>query len=96
MALTRSFKDTVKERATRDAEFRKSLLEESVECLLGGDIETGKSILRHYINATVGFEELGTLSGKSPKASCACLAAVEIPQPITFLKLFKRYRSGRV
>ena len=68
MALTRSFKNTLKERAAHDAEFRKSLLEESVECMLGGDMETGKSMLRDYINITVGFEELGALSGKSPKS----------------------------
>jgi DNA-binding phage protein len=68
MALTRSFKDTIKERASNDAGFRESLLKESVECMLGGDVETGKGILRNYINATIGFEELGTLSGKSPKS----------------------------
>jgi hypothetical protein len=33
-ALTQDFRDTIRARATRDAEFRKELLRESVECAL--------------------------------------------------------------
>jgi DNA-binding phage protein len=36
--------------------------------MLAGDIETGKALLRDYINATIGFEELGNLIHKSPKS----------------------------
>jgi hypothetical protein len=55
MALTRDFKETIRARAERDPKFRKELLREGVECMLGGDIATAKTILRDYINATVGF-----------------------------------------
>jgi DNA-binding phage protein len=58
MALTRDFKTTVRARAARDRKFRKELLREGVECMLGGDIVTGKAILRDYINATIGFAEV--------------------------------------
>jgi DNA-binding phage protein len=58
MALTRDFRDTIRERAQRDASFRRALLEEAVELLLAGDVETGQSLMRNYINATVGFPEL--------------------------------------
>ncbi len=68
MALTRSFKDTIRTRAACDPEFRESLLRESVECMLTGDVDTGKSVLRDYINGTIGFEELGIRVGKSPKS----------------------------
>ena len=68
MALTRDFKDTIQARALRDTEFRHGLLVESIECILIGDVETGKSLLRDYINATIGFEELGTITHKSPKS----------------------------
>ena len=68
MPLTRKFKDTVQARAERDPAFREGLLKEGVECLLAGDVETGKVVLRDYINATMGFEELGTLTGKPPKS----------------------------
>ncbi|WP_456380490.1 hypothetical protein [Thiolapillus sp.] len=45
-------------RAQRDSAFHKALLQEGVECLLAGDIDTGKAVLRYYINAMIGFEEL--------------------------------------
>ena len=58
MPLTRDFKETIRARAIRDKKFRKELLREGVECLLAGDTATGKTILRDYINATVGFAEV--------------------------------------
>ncbi len=57
MALTRDFKVTIQARVERDPAFREALLKEGVECLLSGDVETGKAVLRDYINATIGFEE---------------------------------------
>ena len=68
MALTRDFKETIQARVERDPAFREELLKEGVECLLSGDVDTGKSVLRDYINATIGFEELGNLTDKSPKS----------------------------
>ena len=68
MPLTRDFKETVQVRARRDAAFREGLLREGVECLLSGDLDTGKVVLRDYINATIGFEQLGSLTNKSPKS----------------------------
>ena len=57
MPLTREFKETVQARLRSDRKYRKELLREGVECLLSGDLDTGKAILRDYINATIGFEE---------------------------------------
>lgn len=68
MALTKNFKDTVKARAERDATFRAALLTEAAEQLLAGDLETGKAILRDYINATVGFDKLATETGTPAKS----------------------------
>jgi DNA-binding phage protein len=68
MALTREFKDTVKARAARDADFREALLIAAAEQLLAGDLETGKAVLRDYINATVGFERLARETGTPPKS----------------------------
>jgi len=67
MALTKNFKDTIQVRAQRDPAFRKALLQEGVECLLAGDVNTGKAVLRDYINATTGFEELSRVFDKSSK-----------------------------
>ena len=41
---------------------------EGIECLLSGDLDTGKAILHDYINATIGFQALGSLTEKSPKS----------------------------
>ncbi len=61
MALTRDFKETIQARVERDPAFREELLKEGVEYLLSGDVDTGKAVLRDYINATIGFDELAGL-----------------------------------
>jgi len=58
MPLTRDFKETIRARVERDPKFRKELLREGIESMLSGDLATAKTILRDYINATVGFTEL--------------------------------------
>ncbi len=52
MALTKSFRETVQKRVKNDPAFRTQLLEEALNCFLEGDINTGKSLLRDYLNAT--------------------------------------------
>jgi DNA-binding phage protein len=44
------------------------LLGEAMQMLLDGDLEEGRSALRSCINATIGFEKLGTALGISPKS----------------------------
>lgn len=68
MVLTRDFRETIQVRVQRDRAFRKELLREAVECMLSGDIETGKAVLRDYINATVGFAKLAEVTHHSPKS----------------------------
>ena len=58
MTLTRDFRETIRSRAQREPAFRRALLQEAVELLLAGDVETGQGLVRNYINATVGFQEL--------------------------------------
>lgn len=62
MALTRGFRVTLLERAQKDAEFRKAMLKEGIDTMLAGDVETGKAILRDYINAAVGFGPLSEIT----------------------------------
>lgn len=68
MALTRDFKETVKDRADRDPEFRNELLTEALEAIVCGEVEFAKLLLRDYINATEGFESVGKAVEKSPKS----------------------------
>ena len=58
MPLTHHFKETIRARAQREPKFRQALLREAVESYLTGDLETGKSVLRDYVNATIGFQAL--------------------------------------
>ena len=78
--MTKDFKATVQARVARDPKFRQELLRESVECLLAGDLETGKALLRDYINATIGFEELSDLTQTPPKSLMRMLGPKGNPQ----------------
>jgi hypothetical protein len=80
MPLTRDFKETVRARAARDPKFRKHLLQEAVDSMLAGDVDTGKIVLRDYINATIGFDELGAITHKSPKSLMRMLGPTGNPQ----------------
>ncbi len=55
MAKTGSFKELVQTRVKNDKKFAEALLREGIDAMLSGDVETGKTILRDYIKATVGF-----------------------------------------
>jgi DNA-binding phage protein len=68
MALTRNFKETVMERATRDEEYRKGLLMEAVNEMLEGNLDVGRAVLRDYINATITFPALAQRLNKSSKS----------------------------
>jgi len=80
MALTRDFKETIRARVRRDPGFRKALLREGIENFLSGDVETGKIILRDFINATVGFTELGAATHRSAKSLMRMLGPRGNPQ----------------
>jgi hypothetical protein len=67
MALTRDFKETIRARVERDPKFRKELLREGIQSMLAGDIDTGMTILRDYINTTVGFTELAEATWFRPR-----------------------------
>ena len=80
MALTRDFKATVQARVQADPAFRDALLREGIETLLSGDVDTGKAILRDYIKATVGFEQLGAETGSSAKSLIRMFGPTGNPQ----------------
>jgi hypothetical protein len=80
MPLTKSFNETVKANLQKSTEFRRALLREAVGCMVAGDVETGKSVLRQYINGTVGFIQLGADLGKSPKVLMRMFSPAGNPQ----------------
>jgi len=80
MALTREFRQTVQARVQRDPAFANALLGEAVQAMVAGDLESGKSLARDYINATVGFEHLGRRLDVSPKSLMRMFSASGNPQ----------------
>ena len=93
MSLTRDFRETIKARAERDSAFREELLREGAECLLSGDLETGKAVLRDYVNAAVGFRALGGLTGKSPKSLMRMLGPNGNPQARNLFDIIARLQK---
>jgi hypothetical protein len=79
MALKRSFRETIQEQL-RDGEFRREFLREAAANIVAGDLETTKSVLREYINGTLGFIALGVALGKSPKSLMRMLSPEGNPQ----------------
>jgi hypothetical protein len=77
---TRKFSDLVKADLETSAEYRGALLGEAVSCMVSGDVETGKIVLREYVNGTVGFLELGAALGRSPKSLMRMLGPQGNPQ----------------
>jgi hypothetical protein len=80
MPLTKDFNETVREQLEKSEEFRRALLREAVGCMISGDVETGKSVLRKYINGTIGFIKLGADLGRSPKVLMRMFSARGNPQ----------------
>lgn len=80
MPLTKDFNETIRENLQKSEGFRRALLKEAVSCMIEGDLETGKSVLRKYINGTVGFIKMGTDLGRSPKVLMRMFSAKGNPQ----------------
>ena len=59
--------DIWREQAQCDPEFRKMMLPDTIDLLLGGEVRVGKISLHHCIYATIGYEKLGELMGKTPE-----------------------------
>lgn len=87
MPLTKAFTETIKEQLQKDEGFRRALLREAIGCLVSGDVETGKTVLRDYINGTIGFLKLGKALGRSSKSLMRMLGPKGNPQLRNFFEI---------
>jgi DNA-binding phage protein len=94
MPLTRQFKETVQARLQSDRKYRKELLREGVECLLRGDLDSGKAILRDYINATIGFDELSRRTKRPAKSLMRMLGPSGNPQARSLLDVIDHLQKA--
>ena len=93
MALTRSFKDTVMARIEHDPKYGRALLQEAVQCLLDNEVDVGKTILRDYINATVGFGALSEGTGRQTKSLMRMLSASGNPQASSIFQIIRQVQD---
>ena len=63
-----------------DPAFRREFLREAVANMVAGDLPTAKSVLREYINGTLGFIALGKALNKSSKSLMRMLSPEGNPQ----------------
>lgn len=87
MPLTKDFNETIKARLQESAGFRRALLRQAVGCMIEGDIETGKTVLRDYINGTIGFIKLGEALGRGSKTLMQMLSPRGNPQLRNFFEI---------
>ena len=87
MALTKDFRNTILERAQKDARFREALFTEAINFYLAGDTGAGKAILRDLVNATIGFEGLAAEINKPSKSLHRMLAPHGNPSTENFFDI---------
>jgi DNA-binding phage protein len=68
MGLTTEFKEVFKANIDRDPEFGLEVFRGAVQALLDNDLVTGRSVLRNYVNATIGFGKLSEITGLQEKS----------------------------
>jgi hypothetical protein len=94
--VTRDFKETIRDRVQRDSKFRKELLREGLEAMLSGEIAVAKTILRDYINATVGFTGLAEATHIPPKSLMRMFGPTGNPRAANLFEVvgFLQHREG--
>lgn len=89
MPLTKSFKETIMARAKHDKEFRAELIIEATNALLEGDTDTGKSLIRDYLNATEAFSVVAAQLQKDEKSIRRMLGPSGNPTLKNFIGILK-------
>ena len=94
MALTKSFKQTIAERAEREPAFAQALLDEAATLFLNGEPEMARVILRDLVNATVGFESLAKETAKPSNSVHRMLSVSGNPSMDNLAAIFSVMRSN--
>jgi DNA-binding phage protein len=76
MALSEHVNVVIRARMRRDPALCREVLKEAI----GGEVEVGKTLLRNYVVARLGFDELGRLTGKAPQSLMRMLSRTGNPQ----------------
>lgn len=87
MPLSRSFRETVMSRAQKDPEFRVEMISQATSAFLDGDIDTGKGLLRDYLNATGSLPHIAHALNKDDKSLRRMLGPKGNPNLKNFIEL---------
>ena len=93
MPLPKTFREIVQERAQVDSEYREGLLKEAVQCYLDGEPEVGRVLLRDYVNATVGFQQLAERTHHSAKSLMRMLSPTGNPRSNNLFEIFRQLQE---
>ena len=91
--VTRQSKETVIQRVQGDPTFAQALLDEAATLFLNGEPETARLILRDLVNATIGFEQLATLTEKPSKSLHRMLSPTGNPSMDNLAAIFMAVRE---
>ena len=92
MPLTHSFRESVADRARTSPGFRAALIEEAMQALADGDMETARTLLREVANATLGFQALARETGILEKSLMRMLGPKGNPQARSLLPVIAHIR----
>jgi DNA-binding phage protein len=94
MPITREFRETVRARAQADARYRAAMVIEAVNELLAGDLDTGKALLRDYVNAAITFDRLAEATGLPVKSLQRMLGPKGNPTAENLLAVIKAVQDA--
>jgi hypothetical protein len=85
--LTVPFDDTVRKNLQKSVTFRREYLRCAMECTIQGELDVAKSMLRKFIDGTVGFMPLGKALNRDPKTLMRMFSARGNPTVRNFFEI---------
>ena len=89
MPLTIEFKEIVRDRIKREPEFGREIFSGAMESFIENEFEVGKLMLRDYINGTIGFQRLASLTGHNEKSLMRMFSEKGNPQTANFFQVLR-------
>ena len=83
------YDDLVRDDIENDSGLARDYLQNAIDFLLADDLEGGRVMLRHFINGTIGFVELGRRLGRDPKNLMRSLSPTGNPTASNLLAIIR-------
>lgn len=71
------------------------MLEDAINAMLSGDLDEGRILLRDYVNATIGFQELAQRTGKHDKNLMRSLGLNGSPTAANLFEIIQACTDGQ-